>query len=158
YIRAVAKKSYEGVELTQVEASDAAELQSLNPLVWMALTLEAAGAANTTHLQIIKSFVEQQLSSGSFSWPKLLLKAEKRLLGLGVNPGGPEASKKTHNSEPWWRYFEPPIAGVWESLDQDIASEVRARLRGELSTHLAGALFDRGGRDLESIGLATVGV
>lgn len=158
FLRKTAKRSYEQAGLTGGEESAVAEMQSLHPIVWTALTLEAAGVANSAHRKIIDTFVKQHLSSGSLAWPKLLLKAEKRLLELGVNPGGPEASIKSHHSEPWWRYFGPPVPGLWEPLDDDIASEFRARLRAKLSKHLAGALFDRGGRDLESIGLATVGI
>lgn len=156
FVRRVAKKCYEQAELDSEEGALAAEMLSFHPTVWTALTLEAAGAANDSHLEEIASFKKQHLESGTLEWPRLLLRAEKRLLELGVNPGGPEVSKKEHNSEPWWRYFDPPSTGAWHPLDNDIAQEFRAQLRQDLSKHIAGALFDRGGRDLESLGLATV--
>ena len=158
YIRQIARKSYQQHELESDEASLVGELQALHPAVWTALTLEVVGAANNKHLQDIAAYEKQLLSSGVFEWPRILLKAEKRLLELGVNPGGPEASKKERDSEPWWRYFDPPNSDDWDALDSDIAQEFRAYLRQDLSKHVAGALFDRGGRDLESLGLATVAV
>jgi len=78
------------------------------------------------------------------------------LLELGINPGGPDASKKENRGEPWWRYFDPPLEGAWQPLDPATTKEFRDELRRYLSGYLAGALFDRGGRDLESMGVAYI--
>lgn len=157
FARQVVKKDRDGVELSKKEASFAAEIKA-HVNVWTALTLESVGAASENHIKVIKDFENNYLASGVLAWPRLLLKAEKKLLELGVNPAGPSASLQANESEPWWRFFKPPEAGIWVPLDQDLAVEFKARLRSHLATYIASAMFDRGGRDLESLGLATVAV
>jgi DEAD/DEAH box helicase domain-containing protein len=157
-VQAIAVKEYANEPLDAAEVAIQQEIQSLDPGIWTALSLNAAGVANPNHRETIRRFDAEHLASNVLTWPKLLLKAEKRLLELGVNPGGPEVSKKERGKEPWWRYFDPPQAGDWEPLEAALAEEFRRDLRQELSKHIAGAIFDRGGRDLESLGVVTVGV
>ena len=126
------------------------------PLVWAALNLEAAKVAQDEHIRQIKEFESKHLKPGVLSWPKLLLNVERALVSLGTNPGGCEASKKQINGEPWWRYFDPPTPEDWEIIDPEVADDGRTRLRRGLSQYLASAIFDGGGRDLESLGVACI--
>ena len=157
FAKQVVKKANAGTELDRVEASFTSELKN-NVDVWTALTLESLGAATDLHKKVIKDYEENFLTSGVLAWPRLLLKAEKKLLELGVNPAGPAASRQADESQPWWRFFESPESGAWEPLDSDLAKEFRNDLRSYLAMFVVSALFDRGGRDLESLGLATVSV
>lgn len=124
--------------------------------VLSALILKVVGSVTVDHEKIIEAFKNKNLKSGVITWPELTVLIEKKLLALGTNPGGPDASKKEQGNEPWWRYFEPINSNDWHPLPDITASEFRSNLRNALSTHIAGALFDRGGRDLESMGLAYI--
>ena len=148
--------------LSQKNELDEDKKQAINqfshshPLIWMALNLEAANLAQDEHIRQIKDFESNHLRPGALSWPKLLLNMESALVKLGTNPGGCQASKKVINGEPWWRYFEPPGPEDWEILEPEVVDEGRTRLRRRLSQHLASAIFDGGGRDLESLGIAYI--
>lgn len=100
--------------------------------------------------------LRDSLCSDTLSWSNLLYEIESRLIALGINPGGPEASKKMYRNKEWWFYFDPPESGDWTPLPNLLAKEFREELRAELSKNVASALFDRGGRDLESIGVAYI--
>ncbi len=121
--------------------------------VWTALIMNSNGVANQHHIEQIQSYKEEYLDVRSLKWRALLLRIERRMLELGVNPGGPEVSIKYHEGQPWWRYFETPKDGMWVPLEPEVADEYKTRLRKLLSKHIAAALFDAGGRDLESIGV-----
>ena len=54
------------------------------------------------------------------------------------------------------RAQQPPTAGFWEPLDPEVVTHDLARQRESLATELASSVFDRAGRDVESIGLGWV--
>ena len=152
----IARKQVNQEGFTDREEETMRQVNEGHPNVWMAILMEVSGGATEAHRVIIGDFKRNYLTTGVITWPLLLKKLEKRLLELGVNPGGPQASKRTFNRRPWWVYFEPPAGRAWEPLNHELAVEFRQRLRRDLSEQLAGALFDRGGRDLESIGVAFI--
>ena len=137
--------------------SEDSEILNLIPQdVRTALIVKVLGAATADHEKIIEDYKIKKLKPGVITWPELTILLERKLLTLGTNPGGPDASKKEQANEPWWRYFEPINSGDWDPLSDTVASEFRTQLRNSLSTHIASALFDGGGRDLESMGLAYI--
>lgn len=143
-----------GSGLNPEEASVVQALSQNLPLMF-AYMAEANGAANAEQADLISAH-EAGLGGGSVPWPALVLWMEQALVNLGVNPAGPDASEQTANGTPWWRFYEPPPGEAWQVADATAASEHRARSRGLLTQHIAGALFDRAGRDLESLGAAFV--
>ena len=124
--------------------------------IWPEFILEAIDSITDEGKQKIQEYAETYLNPDITSWAELLVKAENALLTLGTNPGGPEASKKMERGEPWWKYFESQPKGLWQTLSNTVAEEFRNRLRRDLSSYIAGGVFDRAGRDLESIGVATI--
>jgi DEAD/DEAH box helicase domain-containing protein len=131
-------------------------LNSISQDVRTAMILKVSGVATADHEKIIEDYKSKKLETRTISWPELTILLERKLLALGTNPGGPDASKKEQASEPWWRYFEPINPTDWHPLNDMVASEFRTKLRNSLSTYIASALFDGGGRDLESMGLAYI--
>lgn len=92
-------------------------------------------------------------------WPVVLQRTVSELVGLGVNPAGPKASMAHLIADPrlpWNRAQQPPSPGLWNTLPPEIAVHDLALQRESLATELANSVFDRAGRDLESIGLATI--
>jgi len=157
-VRDIVSRSIRGESMAEDERTIVQHVQQSSHDTWTALVLEAAGAANETHQAIIEDFARRELQAGVISWPRLINLAEKRLLGLGVNPGGPEASLKSQGSEPWWRYFDPPVNSAWIPLEPEVAKSFREELRAKLCKHVTAAFFDRAGRDLESLGVARIGL
>ena len=155
-VRAVARKIGAGEELTPGEQDTVEAVAAIGPQAWAAIRLEAAGAAGPTDIGMITAYAEVHLRAGVIAWPELLLAIVKRMVALGVNPAGPEASRHNIGGEPWWRYYEPQAKGAWQPLDPSVRQIGRQEIEQRLSGHLAGALFDRGGRDLESLGVARI--
>lgn len=90
------------------------------------------------------------------TWPLVRHEVASRLVALGMAPGGPGPSaSENQDGSPWWRAFEPPVTGMWTPLPAGVVRDVQAGMHLErLSTALAGSLFGRAGRDLESAGIA----
>lgn len=153
-IRSAARKRGRDLNGRELNAMGAVQGHSID--LWTAFTLEAAGAAGPEEDGIIAEYVSGVLNSGSVAWSDLLGNVERRLVELGVNPAGPDVSMRTYDREPWWRFFNPPRAGLWEPLSPAAAASGRDNLRRAMAGHIAGALFDRAGRDLESLGVAYV--
>ncbi len=121
--------------------------------VWLAYVLVARGSANAAEQEIVNAFEERhRLQPRGLAWGTLLLQLEQRLVGLGVNPTGPSASLQRWGGEPWWRLYEPP-SGEWVPLQPELRQRGSDQRRQILAVHIATALFDRAGRDFESIGL-----
>jgi DEAD/DEAH box helicase domain-containing protein len=128
-----------------------------HPEVWAAYRLAAAGAATDGDQLLIDEFEREHGGRDDrVRWGELLLRVQTTMVGLGVNPAGPGASVQRVAQDPWWRYYPPPHGDDWEPLpinQQDRGQEIG---RSHLSSHTADALFNRGGRDYESIGLGWI--
>ena len=105
---------------------------------------------------LIIDYEEKNLAEGLNSWAEILVRLEGKLLGMGVNPGGPYTSLKDDGGEPWWRYFDPIKLGDWSPLSSLVSTGFKKKLKNQLSIYLASAIFDRGGRDLESMGVSYI--
>lgn len=154
---------YEEAYRRRDEGTDAAADQNLyarlasdSNAVHRALVARARGRASAADDEVLQRYESEVLQARTMAWPRLFRMVEARLLELGTNPGGPKASLAENNSYPWWRYFAPPQPDAWQPLDDAAASQFRGVLRQSLCEHIAGALFDSAGRDIESIGVATV--
>ena len=58
--------------------------------------------------------------------------------------------------QPWYRVFPPPEQGLWDQLPPGVAAPLMEQSRRSLTRGISEAVFDRAGRDLESVGLAVV--
>lgn len=126
--------------------------------VHQALIARSKGRASAADDEALERYEREVLRADTMGWPRLCRAVEARLLELGINPGGPKATLAANDKYPWWMHFPPPQAGAWQTLDDAAASEFRLRLRRCLAEHIAGALFDGAGRDVESIGIATINI
>jgi DEAD/DEAH box helicase domain-containing protein len=121
--------------------------------VWLAYVLVARGSARPEEQQLVTAFEDRyRQRPNGLGWGTLLLRLEQRLVELGVNPAGPAASVQRWGGEPWWRLYGPP-KGEWIPLQPQVRQRGSDQLRHVLATHIATAIFDRSGRDFESIGL-----
>jgi len=121
---------------------------------WVAYRALAKDVAEKEDKQLIKEFEAEDHTA--ITWPDLVSRLEHKLVELGVNPAGPRASVQTIQNTDWWKFCEPPSAGEWEPISGDTREEGRASLRHYLSEAIADAVFDRAGRDAESIGLGII--
>ncbi len=142
-----------GANLTGEEAAAAADIQQQQPLVWMAYRMQAAGAAQESDKKLIEIY-EAAETAGALSWPDLILKIETLLVKLGVNPAGPDASKQEISGAKWWEFYPPPNGDDWVQAAPGVAAQGRQQLRADLGEKITAAIFDRAGRDLESLGVA----
>lgn len=133
------------------------QLKAAHPDVWASYVLSARGVASEGDSQRIGRFENAQEGQlGLVSWGSLLGNLESRLIELGVNPGGPKPSRSESHGEKWWRFFTPPDGCAWRPLEEDIRAQSEDRFRKWLAVEVAQAIFDRAGRDLESIGLGII--
>jgi DEAD/DEAH box helicase domain-containing protein len=149
----ILRRAAAGEDLDDSERSLFEALKGEKPDIWAAYRLAAAGSATEDDRAAIKLFEAEEDGSGrSLPWMALVGRLQDGLVALGVNPAGPDKSMETFAREPWWRLYPSPD-GQWVPLDLQsrVAGEESRRQR--LERHVAEALFDRGGRDFESIGL-----
>lgn len=151
-----AERESAGEELTAGERKIASLIQERDTGTWMAFLMEAQGVAREGHEKKIAEYLANHPAGGAISWGTLLNNVLQRLLELGINPAGPAASLQSIGGEPWWRFFPSPSGFDWDPLPPNLAKDGRGMLVEALSHHVVGAIFDRGGRDLESIGVAYV--
>jgi DEAD/DEAH box helicase domain-containing protein len=149
-----------GELLSEAAAAEHERLVDIYPREFVAYAKRVAGSATPEDSARIASF-ESKFPAGSnvVTWTSLLQRLSSRLVGMGVNPGGAAPSMAAlpgRGDSPWYLAFEPPIPGLWVPLPAQERSEDQRLLRASLSGALASAVFDRAGRDIESIGLAIV--
>lgn len=93
------------------------------------------------------------------SWARLRELVMRRLVDMGVSPGGTGPSMATtSDGAEWYRAFEPPKEGMWEPLEPTLQASSVQRFSQELGKQMAAAVFDRAGRDIESSGIGYVDV
>lgn len=150
-LRATARKQ----ALAPDEQERVQEIRSANEDLWDAYRDEARGVAGDAELSAIAAFEAKQVQPSEPAWPMIVQDMERRLVALGVNPAGPKPSARQAGGAPWWRLYVPP-SGEWERLPPgQMKDEVQQR-RLSLAHDLADIIFDRAGRDIESLGAAFV--
>lgn len=138
-----------------------AAAERLTPGIFNAVKLRHFGAASQQDLSLISRH-DAAAASNKVGWPTLLQEMKNQLVAIGQNPAGPSASMATDNGKedgtPWWKFFDPPAAGEWEMVAPAVVAANRPRFMAEFSIHVAKSLLDRAGRDMESMGVATIEV
>jgi DEAD/DEAH box helicase domain-containing protein len=130
---------------------------AVEPSAWTAAKLEYLGAADDDDKATLARLAAAA-SGGNVGWSTLLLQIRDKMVALGINPAGPGASHATHQTADWWRFFPKPAGASWEDLDAAVRSDGVRRFSGLLADNIANTLFDRAGRDLESMGVAYLAV
>jgi DEAD/DEAH box helicase domain-containing protein len=152
----VLKKAAKDQPLEADEQRALDEVVHLDPRILTAYTRADLGVADETQQDRIRSFEKDSLRTAGITWQSLLQALTDDLIALGVNPGGPKASLERlsiDRDQPWYRVYPPPSPGLWDPLPAGLVAADRLAHRQSLTTELARAVFDRGGRDIESIGL-----
>lgn len=126
--------------------------------IFNAIRANKFNAASTSEKELIAKH-DASLAANSVTWPSLLVSMRNDLIRLGQNPAGTEASRMKwgDGKTPWWSYFEPPN-DEWKPLDNDVAADERRQIMRYFSNHVAKSLFDKAGRDMESMRIATIEV
>lgn len=133
------------------------EAEKLTPGIFMAVKLNKANLATKSDKDKIAAH-DAAIADTNTSWPRLVARMRDKLVAIGQNPAGPGAKFVKHDGADWWLYFTPPVIGEWQPLSADVAAAGLQRYMGEFSKNVAFSLFDRAGRDLESMGVATIEV
>jgi DEAD/DEAH box helicase domain-containing protein len=135
--------------------------EALTPGIFNAVKLENFGVASKEQKALIVRH-DASLSSPRIGWPSLLAYMSSSLVALGQNPAGPKASRATDTGKddgtPWWNFFDPPTSGEWDTVAPDVALAQRQAYLAFLAGDVASSLFDRAGRDMESMAIATIEV
>lgn len=152
-IRSAASKP--AAERSPEEAACADALMHQSPELWSSYRAVARGKADPGDEddRAVAAY-EAGLSTGVLTWPDLVLSIESQLVKLGVNPAGPEASRQKIHGADWWAFYTPPPGENWTQAAASAAAQGRQEIRSYLAAKIAAALFDRAGRDLESLGVA----
>jgi DEAD/DEAH box helicase domain-containing protein len=131
--------------------------EKLTPGIFMAVRLNKVGLATKADKEKI-AIHDAATGDTNTSWPRLIARMRDKLVGIGQNPAGPGAKFTRHDGADWWLYFTPPTIGDWQPLAADVGAAGLQRYMSEFAKKVAFSLFDRAGRDLESMGVATIEV
>ena len=152
--RKTAEKIQKDEVLDQLEKEIAAVIKAQGPELQYALHMQSMSMSNAKQDVLVKAFEEDIVNACGISWSALVSGVMNDLLALGENPAGTDASKQKIGNESWWRYFDKTRSVSVTRLDTSVENEGKQQIRESLSALIAEALFDAGGRDLESLGLA----
>lgn len=150
----IAVKLQQGSNLDGSEVEIAAKIKARGIELQTALLMQSMNMANPDQNTLVEDFERDVVRARGISWSALVSGILNDLLALGENPAGTDASKQKIANEYWWRYFDQTRPSQVARLDPSDESEGRQQIREALSSLIAAALFDAGGRDLESLGLA----
>lgn len=148
-LRALLRRELRGDDLQRAERLRAGRRELFDKL-----RLESLGAADFADAAMIAA---AERETESLPWATLVHDAERVMLEVGVNPAGPGPSvAESEGDAPWYRAYEPPVRDAWEPLADAIARPIRQDRYRLTATAVAGAVFDRASRDLESTRLGFV--
>ena len=133
--------------------------EGITPGIWTALRLQASDQAEEVELDLIRQH-DANVSEPGMDWSVLLRRIREELIALGQNPAGTGKSYATteRNAKgvPWYRFFDFKKTVPWPPLAQDAKTQGRDIFLQKFSVHLAESLFDKAGRDLESMGIGSI--
>lgn len=144
-----------GVDLNAEERALADVTRREQGEVWLSYRAEARGLAEEEDTNRIQAFEQRQQAGSDLEWGQLVHRVEQALINLGVNPAGPRPSMQKVGQQDWWRIYTPP-ANQWTRLTPEVAERHAATRRLSLAHQMADLIFDQGGRDIESLGVAYI--
>lgn len=127
---------------------------------YTAYVRESVNAATEDDRALIAAFERADAERrGRRPWSEVLERTTAELVALGVNPAGPDASAQrlvVDRGLGWQCVYPPPVPKAWVQVPPQLRVTDLQRHREMLAASLAEAVFDRAGRDAESIGLGWV--
>lgn len=143
-------------EISYVEA-----FKSENADLWAAYVIEAKSTEVPPEFrEAITNYEDRENSDefGGLEWNLIVLRAERWLCEIGINPAGPGASRQTFaigaDSEvEWWSAYKNVIGDVSGTIEPELDQGFREEQRRILSSNIGESVFAYAGRDFESIGM-----
>jgi DEAD/DEAH box helicase domain-containing protein len=129
----------------------------VEPGAWKAARLVHANLAEAEDEATLER-LSAAASRGAVGWSTLLFQVRDEMVAKGINPAGPGASQSRYATADWWRFFAKPPGASWDDLDASLRSDGVRHYSELLANKIANTLFDRAGRDLESMGVAYLAV
>lgn len=149
--------SAKGRDLTPEEAAQREAAESASPGSWKAAKLFRLEEADADDLAVLAKLDEASKAAGK-SWSSLVTGVLDHMVSLGINPAGPEHLLQEYYDIPWWKFFDKPAGARWEEPVDELKQRGRVRYTGLCAARIALSLFDRAGRDIESMGIGYIGV
>jgi len=144
-------------DLTTEEEMAREAAESAAPGSWKAAKLARLGEAEEDDLAVLDKLDEASRAKGR-TWSSLVAMVRDHMVCRGINPAGPEHHLQTHQKTPWWKFFPRPEGAKWQELDDELKQSGFEYFTSRCAARIAGALFDRAGRDIESMGIGYIGV
>ena len=139
----------------EVEAAWKA-IQDADRTLAAAVRRTGRGNARPADAQTIKDALAALTGQGR-TLAELANEVEPRLLALGIHPGGPAASLRSHEGSHWTDIYDwtatPPVARVAGKLTPTLQTLTQL-VRGALLEEVQRSVFSGTGRDVEALGLA----
>lgn len=154
-VERIAKKIADNQTPTVEEKEVLSEANKLQAGIDNLLTLKALGIRQEEDPEVL-SFRKRLSNFDVMSWSELINTVETFLVRLGVNPSGVAKSKQLKDDTKWHLFYSPPQGSTWREVDFQAADAVRQEFRRGLAVHITEAIFDKGRRDLETIGVASL--
>lgn len=139
----------------QLEAKEAADLAV--PGSWNAARLTAAGMDEQPDRDMLVDLDSASSAIGR-SWSTLVTSIRDRMASSGINPAGTAQSVQKHFDQEWWRFFPRPAGATWQELGPEIRKQGLEFYTEKCASNIAASLFDRAGRDIESMALGYIAV
>jgi len=129
-----------------------------HPEAWELIMKEKFVPLSPDEQATLTALAASNPQSRKVPWGELRIQISDRLVSLGVPPGGPGPSMRTvpGSEAPWYQAYQPPRPKAWKPLPGAMLANAQTAFTSSLNTHLAEALFDRAGRDVESVGLGWI--
>jgi DEAD/DEAH box helicase domain-containing protein len=125
-----------------------------HPEAWRLIQKEQFVSLAPEDQAVLETLAQAVPDARKIPWGELQAQISTRLVSLGVPPGGPGPSMRmTPGGAPWYQAYPPPRPGAWISLPGAQVAAAQLAFTSSLNVQLAEALFDRAGRDVESVGL-----
>jgi DEAD/DEAH box helicase domain-containing protein len=143
--------------LTAEEATARDAAEQTVPGSWNAARLVVAQMEDQAERDKL-SELETASSAVGRSWAALVSAVRDRMASSGINPAGTAPSVQAHFKLEWWRFFARPVDATWQELPAETRKQGFEYYTERCASNIAGSLFDRAGRDIESMGLGYIGV
>lgn len=128
-----------------------------HPEIWKLIQKEQFVPLSSGEQAALDSAAQDAPGARRIPWGELTAQVSARLVALGVPPGGTGPTMQSAGGgAPWFQAYPPPRPGAWTPLPGSQMASARDAFTSSLNVQLAEALFDRAGRDVESVGLGWV--
>jgi len=146
-----------GRALTDDEAAarEAAELAA--PGSWKAAKLYRLEEADEADLAVLAKLDEASKAAGK-GWSSLVTTVRDQMVSRGINPAGPEHHLQVYLKTPWWKFFDRPAGANWQEPETELKQMGHVHYTAKCAARIALSLFDRAGRDIESMAIGYIGV